>query len=209
VPNAQENCRSKFENPTRLSLPNIGFADAHGLGVLLGAQLGRRGGEKCGADYRQQALAELFWLKSLHSPLTWRRCEPTSRVWRTVSPVTANQANAVEGIITMGVHLIEAKTDLGHGEFQDMVKTDLGSSQERPCHSGFAARHRIGHRSGLLWRAIGEDGKPLAGAARTSFMKSCCEASALDKDGKPLAGTAKASYVENCESAFSAPEERG
>jgi hypothetical protein len=58
-------------------------------------------------------------------------------------------------------------------------------------------------------RAIGEDGKPLAGAARTSFMKRCCEASALDQNGKPLEGTAKASYLEKCESAFSAPEERG
>ena len=58
-------------------------------------------------------------------------------------------------------------------------------------------------------RALGEDGKPLAGAARTGFMKRCCEASALDKDGKPLEGAAKASYLEKCEGAFSAPEERG
>jgi hypothetical protein len=57
-------------------------------------------------------------------------------------------------------------------------------------------------------RAIGEHGKPLAGAARTSFMKRCCEASALDKEGKPLEGAARASYLENCEGAFSAPEER-
>jgi hypothetical protein len=58
-------------------------------------------------------------------------------------------------------------------------------------------------------RARDEDGKPLAGAARTSFMKKCCEASALDKDGKPLEGDAKASYLEKCQSAFSAPAERG
>jgi hypothetical protein len=58
-------------------------------------------------------------------------------------------------------------------------------------------------------RAISEDGKPLAGAARTSFMKKCCEASALDKAGKPLEGAAKASYLEKCEGAFSAPEDRG
>jgi hypothetical protein len=37
-------------------------------------------------------------------------------------------------------------------------------------------------------RAIDKDGKPLAGAARTAFMKQCCEATALDKDGKPLEG---------------------
>ncbi len=58
-------------------------------------------------------------------------------------------------------------------------------------------------------RALGEDGKPLAGAARTSFMKKCCEASALDKEGKPLEGAAKTSYLEKCESAFTVPEERG
>jgi hypothetical protein len=58
-------------------------------------------------------------------------------------------------------------------------------------------------------RAIGKDGKPLAGAARTAFMKQCCEATALDKDGKPLEGAARASYLEKCEGAFSAPDERG
>jgi hypothetical protein len=57
-------------------------------------------------------------------------------------------------------------------------------------------------------RALSEDGKPLAGAARTSFMKKCCEASALDKDRKPLEGAAKTSYLEMCESAVLAPAAR-
>ena len=48
-------------------------------------------------------------------------------------------------------------------------------------------------------RAIGKDGKPLAGAAKTSFMKKCCEAGAIGKDGKPLAGAAKTSFVTKCE----------
>jgi hypothetical protein len=42
------------------------------------------------------------------------------------------------------------------------------------------------------------DGKPLARAAKTSFMQKCCEESAKSKDGKPLAGAAKVSYVEKC-----------
>lgn len=42
------------------------------------------------------------------------------------------------------------------------------------------------------------DGKPLAGAAKTSFLRKCCEESAKSKDGKPLAGAAKNSYVERC-----------
>jgi hypothetical protein len=47
-------------------------------------------------------------------------------------------------------------------------------------------------------KAVAKDGKPLAGAAKTSFMKKCCEDSALSKDGKPLAGAAKTSYVDKC-----------
>ena len=48
-------------------------------------------------------------------------------------------------------------------------------------------------------KAVGKDGKPLAGAAKTSFLKKCCEDSALSKDGKPLSGAAKTSYVTKCE----------
>ena len=44
-------------------------------------------------------------------------------------------------------------------------------------------------------KAVSKDGKPLAGAAKTSFIKKCCETSAVSKDGKPLAGAAKTSYV--------------
>jgi len=56
-------------------------------------------------------------------------------------------------------------------------------------------------------RAKSEDGKPLAGSARTSFMKKCCEDSALDKDGKPLQGDAKTSYLKRCQGSFSEPED--
>jgi len=47
-------------------------------------------------------------------------------------------------------------------------------------------------------KAVSRDGKPLSGAAKTSFMKKCCEDSAKSKDGKPLSGAAKASYVKKC-----------
>lgn len=53
-------------------------------------------------------------------------------------------------------------------------------------------------------KAIGKDGKPLAGAALKSFMAKCskdaCEPKAVDKNGKPLAGAAKASFMKKCES---------
>ena len=59
-------------------------------------------------------------------------------------------------------------------------------------------------------KAVGKNGKPLSGAAKTSFMKKCeadakgaaapsCESQAVSKDGKPLAGAAKASFIKKCE----------
>jgi hypothetical protein len=57
-------------------------------------------------------------------------------------------------------------------------------------------------------KAVGKDGKPLAGAAKTSFIKKCeadakgssgCGDKAVDKNGKPLAGAAKTSFMKKCE----------
>jgi hypothetical protein len=52
-------------------------------------------------------------------------------------------------------------------------------------------------------KAVGKDGKPLAGAAKTSFMKKCmadaCATKAVSLDGKPLSGAAKASFMKKCE----------
>lgn len=47
-------------------------------------------------------------------------------------------------------------------------------------------------------KAMGKDGKPLAGAAKMSFIKKCCADSAMSKGGKPLSGAAKASFVKKC-----------
>ncbi|OAF05399.1 hypothetical protein AYJ54_00375 [Bradyrhizobium centrolobii] len=52
-------------------------------------------------------------------------------------------------------------------------------------------------------KAVGKDGKPLAGAAKTSFLKKCkqeaCAPKAVGSDGKPLAGAAKSSFMKKCE----------
>ena len=52
-------------------------------------------------------------------------------------------------------------------------------------------------------KATGKDGKPLAGAAKASFMKKCmadsCETKAVGSDGKKLAGAAKSSFMKKCE----------
>ena len=52
-------------------------------------------------------------------------------------------------------------------------------------------------------KAVGKDGKPLAGAAKTSFMKKCttdaCATKAVSSEGKPLSGAAKNSFMAKCE----------
>lgn len=52
-------------------------------------------------------------------------------------------------------------------------------------------------------KAVGKDGKPLTGAAKTSFLKKCkadaCAPKAVGSDGKPLAGAAKSSFMKKCE----------
>jgi len=48
-------------------------------------------------------------------------------------------------------------------------------------------------------KAVGKDGKPLAGAAKASSIKKCCEAGAVGSDGKKLSGAAKASYMKKCQ----------
>jgi hypothetical protein len=52
-------------------------------------------------------------------------------------------------------------------------------------------------------KAVGKDGKALAGAAKASFMKKCmaesCETKAVGSDGKALSGAAKTSFMKKCE----------
>ena len=46
--------------------------------------------------------------------------------------------------------------------------------------------------------AMSADGKPLAGAAKASHMKKCCESNAKSAEGKPLVGAAKKSSIDKC-----------
>jgi len=68
--------------------------------------------------------------------------------------------------------------------------------------SAFAIGSAVAHDS-CETKAMGKDGKPLAGAAKTSFMKKCmadtCATKAVSSDGKPLAGAAKTSFMKKCE----------
>jgi len=52
-------------------------------------------------------------------------------------------------------------------------------------------------------KAVSKEGKPLSGAAKTSFLKKCvaetCATKAVSQDGKPLSGAAKTSFMKKCE----------
>src|SRR3974390_3217756 len=51
-------------------------------------------------------------------------------------------------------------------------------------------------------QAVSKEGKPLHGAAKTSFVNKCkrqaCEGKAVSKEGKPLHGAAKNSFMAKC-----------
>ena len=52
-------------------------------------------------------------------------------------------------------------------------------------------------------RAMSREGKPLAGAAKASFLKKCkrdtCQTKAVGRDGRPLVGAAKKSFMQKCQ----------
>jgi hypothetical protein len=52
-------------------------------------------------------------------------------------------------------------------------------------------------------KAVSKAGKPLAGAAKNSFMAKCkreaCAPKAIGSDGKPLKGAAKKSFMDKCQ----------
>jgi len=52
-------------------------------------------------------------------------------------------------------------------------------------------------------KAVSKYGRPLVGAAKSSFLKKCkrdsCQSKAVDRNGKRLAGAAKKSFMQKCE----------
>ena len=72
--------------------------------------------------------------------------------------------------------------------------------------SVFSASTLAQSLAGCEAKALSKDGKPLAGAAKTSFVKKCqadikaaCEAKAVSESGKKLSGAAKNSFMKKCE----------
>ena len=53
-------------------------------------------------------------------------------------------------------------------------------------------------------KAVSKEGKPLAGAAKTSFLKKkckrdTCQVKAVGSNGRALAGAAKKSFMQKCQ----------
>ena len=69
--------------------------------------------------------------------------------------------------------------------------------------SVFAIGSAMAQEASCESKAVGKNGKPLAGAAKTSFIKKCkteaCEPKAVGSDGKKLTGAAKASFMKKCQ----------
>ncbi len=68
--------------------------------------------------------------------------------------------------------------------------------------SVFAIGSALAQGSTCESKARGKDGKQLAGAAKTSFMKKCqtdaCSVKPVGSDGKKLSGAAKTSFMKKC-----------
>jgi hypothetical protein len=52
--------------------------------------------------------------------------------------------------------------------------------------------------AGSCANPVSKDGKPLAGAARTSSIKACCKKNAVSTSGKALFGAARTSSINKC-----------
>ena len=136
-------------------------------------------------------------------------------------------------VLAWAMHMIERDTGLGKGDFRSSVTYTMVSFaptkmvtfalakaksicwnrnvvQKEPAMkkiflvvviSMFAAGSALAQSCES--KAVSKDGKPLSGAAKTSFVKKCkqdaCEPKAIGKDGKPLSGAAKNSFMAKCE----------
>ena len=93
---------------------------------------------------------------------------------------------------------------LGAGLFSVSLAYAQATAPTAPAKSAAPAA------SSCETQAMSKSGKPLSGAAKTSFIKKCegggasaaasCETKAVSKEGKPLAGAAKNSFMKKCES---------
>lgn len=81
---------------------------------------------------------------------------------------------------------------------------DLPCDRARHAHGAMVRRSRDTRACRFLCesKAIGKDGRELAGAARTAFLAKCkreaCAPKAVASDGKPLKGAAKNSFMAKC-----------
>jgi competence protein ComEA len=95
-------------------------------------------------------------------------------------------------------------------EDKPVPKAEEKKAETKPAAAKEAAKDM--KASDCAAKAIDKTGKPLAGAAKSAFVKKCeadtkagaaagpnCEAKAIGSNGKPLAGAAKTAYIKKCE----------
>jgi hypothetical protein len=113
--------------------------------------------------------------------------------------IVAPKPSRVQRTALDRVDVLRSNPDLGviHGE-REMIRGILLAAMIATFAGGAAFA-----QESCDSKAVGKDGKPLAGAAKTSFMKKCladsCASKAVSADGKPLSGAAKTSFITKCE----------
>src|SRR5262249_47895362 len=86
----------------------------------------------------------------------------------------------------------------------DPTSHTLESREELPSGCSKAGEPKLTRLDSCNAKAIGTNGRPLAGRALKSFVEKCtrevCEPKALDSNGNTLIGAAKASFMKMCQS---------
>src|SRR5262245_27712801 len=90
-----------------------------------------------------------------------------------------------------------------HGECAEGRRADMTRLMLALLLTAFAIGSAAAQAPGTCEnKAIGKDGRELAGAARTAFLTKCkreaCAPKAVGSDGKPLKGAAKNSFMAKC-----------
>lgn len=135
------------------------------------------------------------------------RCERdvNESAFPTFIPSGQSASHSEEGIVMRGYCAVAVAIMLSTGAaYAQKAEPAAAAKSATPTAATQAAS------SNCEAQALSKDGKPLTGAAKSSFIKKCeagnkgnaaaaCEAKAVGKDGKPLAGAAKASFMKKCE----------
>jgi hypothetical protein len=78
------------------------------------------------------------------------------------------------------------------------MRLDGGKTMKTLMIAALMSAFAIASASAEECKPVDKDGKALAGAAKTSHMKACCEKNAVDKNGKAMQGVVKTQFIDKC-----------